>query len=381
MKPHLCHVFPAFGHGGPEVRTAILIGASADQFRHTVVSLNGELSGQSRVSNHEDVRFLEATTDGRSPGVRALSRLLGEIRPDLTLTYGWGGTDAIAAARLAGLRKIIHGEDGFLPDEANGQKFKRVLARRVLMRFASCLVCPSRNLVRIARRVWWLPQRKIVYLPNGVDTRRFTPGTAPELRERLGFRPGEVVIGTVGHLRAEKNQGRLLEAFAAVCRDRPAKLLLLGDGPLREDLAQRVQQLGLQGRVVFTGVVKDPSEHYRAMDVFALSSDTEQMPLALLEAMACGLPAVSTSVGDVADMVSPANRSRVTPLGREEEYAGALRGLVDSPELRLNLGRENRQRCVEEYDLGTSVEAYFRLYRAVLADGKHGAALLERSEA
>ena len=381
MKPHLCHVFPAFGHGGPEVRTAMLISASAGEFRHTVVSLNGELSGQSRVTNQEDVRFLDAAKEGRSPGLRAISRLLGEVRPDLTLTYGWGGTDAIAAARLAGLRKIIHGEDGFLPDEAGGQKFKRVLARRVLMRFAGCVVCPSRNLVGIARKVWWLPERKIVYLPNGVDTRRFTPGSAPVLRERLGFRPGEVVVGTVGHLRAEKNQGRLLEAFAATCRDRPAKLLLMGDGPLREDLAQRVQQLGLHGRVVFTGVVKDPAEHYRAMDVFALSSDTEQMPLALLEAMASGLPAVSTAVGDVADMVSAANRPQVRPLGQEKEYAAAVRELVDGAELRLQLGRENRQRCVEVYDQGSSAEAYFRLYRAVLTDGKPGGALLERSEA
>jgi glycosyltransferase involved in cell wall biosynthesis len=381
MKPHLCHVFPAFGHGGPEVRTAALIAASADAFRHTVISLNGELSGQSRVAGCEEVRLIDATRDGRGPGFRALSRLLGGLRPDLVLTYGWGGTDAIAATRLAGLRRLIHAEDGFLPDEAHGQKFKRLMARRVLLRLAGCLVCPSRNLVRIALGSWWLPTRKIVYLPNGIDTGRFAPGRSSAFREQLGFRPEDTVVGTVGHLRPEKNHARLLDAFAALAPGRSVKLLLLGDGPLREDLCRRACRADLRGRVVFTGIVKDPAEHYRAMDVFALSSDTEQMPLSLLEAMASGLPAVSTDVGDVRDMVCEANRTLVIPLGQEDRYAAALRELIDDSEARRRLGAANRQRCVEEYDLAAATEAYFRLYRDVLEGGQPRGHLLDRGEA
>ena len=373
-RPHLCHVFPAFATGGPEVRTALLIDASADEFRHTVVSLNGILSGRGRVLRGEAVRFLEAPRDGGQVGnALALGRLLKELKPDLVLTYGWGGTDAVAAARLAGFRRLVHTEDGFLPDEALGQKPKRVLVRRLFFRLPLRVVVPSRNLLRIATKIWWLPRRRVRYVPNGVDVGRFAP-RPPEVvaaaRKRLGCSPEEIVIGTVGHLREEKNQERLLRAFAAVAARRPARLLLIGDGPLREPLGKRAQELGVADRVVFPGVVSDTWEYYPAMDVFALSSDTEQMPIAVLEAMGTGRPVVSTDVGDVKDMVSAEGRRRVTPRGDDVAYTKALDELADDPGERALLGRANRAKCLAEYDVRTMVGAYLGLYREALGAGR-----------
>lgn len=369
MRPRLCHVFPAFATGGPEVRTALLIDASSDLFEHTVVSLNGDLSGRSRI-HAENVSFAAAPARRRFSFPSALARMLRDLRPDLVLTYGWGGIDAIAAARWSGFRRLIHGEDGFLPDEAQRQKFRRVMARRLLLRAPAYLVCPSHNLVRIATQTWWLPPRKVRLIPNGVDADRFAPASAEEIsaaRRRLGCKPEEIVIGTVGHLRSEKNQARLLRIFAALACQRPARLLLVGDGVLRPSLTQQAKEMGLADRVIFTGIALDPVDFYRAMDVFALSSDTEQMPIAVLEAMGMGLPVVSTDVGDVRRMVSDANRAYVVPLSREDLYADCLARLLDDAAARSALGAANRAKCLHDYSLTGMIQTYRELYGEILA--------------
>jgi glycosyltransferase involved in cell wall biosynthesis len=103
------------------------------------------------------------------------------------------------------------------------------------------------------------------------------------------------------------------------------------------------------------------------MDLFALSSDTEQMPIAVLEAMSAGLPVVSTDVGDVRDMVDATNRPYVTPLGDDKAYTLALRTLVCRPDERATLRRLNRSRCAETYGLHVMVDRYRRLYEEVLS--------------
>jgi glycosyltransferase involved in cell wall biosynthesis len=352
----------------------MLINASNGDFRHTVVSLSGHFGCGSLIRHRDAVSFVEAPRrTGRSFYPLALARMLRGLRPDLLLTYNWGAIEGVLAARLSGVRRVIHAEDGFGPDEVDRQKRRRVLARRVLLRAAARVVCPSRTLVRIATRVWRLPARSVRHIRNGVDATRFSPGraaTADAVRRRLGWTASESVVGTVGHLRGEKNHERLLRAFSTVAATRRAKLLIVGDGPRRERLGRRVRDLALEDRVVFTGAVSDPVDYYRAMDVFALSSDTEQMPIAVLEAMSVGLPIASTDIGDVGEMVSPVNRPYVVPVGRDDAYVGALTELVDNVGARARLGRANREKVLREYDDGTMIQAYCSLYREVLEVGR-----------
>src|SRR4051794_16618818 len=104
MTPHLCHVFPSFGTGGPEVRTALLINALDGEFRHSIVALDGNLAGQAPLERRGVVRLLPGPPRrGRWRYPLALARLLRSLAPHAVLTYGWGGTDGILAARLAGL--------------------------------------------------------------------------------------------------------------------------------------------------------------------------------------------------------------------------------------------------------------------------------------
>jgi glycosyltransferase involved in cell wall biosynthesis len=287
-------------------------------------------------------------------------------QPDLTLTYGWGGTDAIAAARLAGLRSIVHAEDGFLDDEVDQQKKRRQWARRLAFKAARSVVVPSLALCGVARRTWRLKAPRLRYIPNGIDVERFHPASSDERRlsrRSLGLEDHDVVVGIVGALRPEKNQLRLLRSFADVSHGRPeARLLIVGDGPLLGPLRSLAQERGITDKVIFSGQAADPAPLYRAMDILALSSDTEQMPLSVLEGMASALPVVSTDVGDVKEMVAVSNRTFVVARGDDALYGRSLSALIESPSMRATLGLENRQRCEAAFKWSQMLQAYIDLY-------------------
>ena len=368
-SPRVVHVFPAFSTGGPEVRTAVLINAMTE-FTHTIVSLNGDVSGRSRLDRPESIAFTSAVVPRGVMGLRALGHALRAERPNLIVTYGWGGTDAILGARLAGLPAPLHIEDGFLPDEALGQKRTRLQVRRLAFRLAAALVVPSRTLERIASAAWWLPSRSVHYFPNGVDIDRFAPASVTEAqtaRHALGVAPGEVVVGTVGMLRPDKNHARLIRVFHAATRQQAARLVIVGEGACRAALEQLARELGIGDRVIFTGAVVDPASCYRAFDVFALSSDTEQMPLSVLEAMASGLPVVSTDVGDVADMIVPPAGGRVSAREDDTKLEEHLALFCQDETRRRQVGSENRARAVAQFSLDRMIESYRRLFQQHLA--------------
>ncbi len=191
-------------------------------------------------------------------------------------------------------------------------------------------------------------------LPNGVDLARFA---AAGLRE--GVQP--VVIGTVAALRPEKNIARLIRALALLPAAVPARLVIVGDGPERAALEALAAAEGVGGQVEFVGHRTDPAPLYAGFDIFALSSDTEQMPLSVLEAMASGLPVAATDVGDVATMLDAANRPYV--VAREDAaLAAALASLAKRHDLRVALGGANRARAKVEFSEEGMVAAWADLF-------------------
>jgi glycosyltransferase involved in cell wall biosynthesis len=256
-------------------------------------------------------------------------------------------------------RKIphVHMEDGFGPEEADRQLPRRVWTRRLFLR-GSTVVLPSRKLFGIASGVWRLPAQRLIYVPNGVDCSRFQSGGVAQ--------PGEPVIGTVAALRAEKNLARLIDAFAKVAERRPARLVIVGDGPEMAGLRQKVDGLGLADRVTFAGNRRDPEVLLPTFSVFALSSDTEQMPLSVLEAMAAGLPLAATDVGDVRTMVSPENAPFVVAKDANA-LAGAIDALLERPDTAASVGAANARKARAEFDQSLMFAAYGRLF-----DGGHG---------
>ncbi len=369
---HLVHVFSTFAPGGPQMRVVNVLRSLPARFRHTILATNHDLSARAHLPADAPIEYLQAPR-AAGEGVRRgeLRRLLAEACPDLILTYNWGATDAILVNALRAVAPILHAEDGFGPDESEAQLARRVWARRLLLRFVEAVVVPSRNLEEIAHRTWWLPRRRVLYVANGIDVARFAPEGARGLRAALSIPEDAFVVGTVAHLRGEKNPLRLLRAFA---RGAPpgAHLVFVGEGPERAALETQARVLGVADRLRFAGFLADPAPAYRSFDLFALSSDTEQMPVSVLEAMGSGLPVLSTDVGDVRSMVAPANADCVTALGDEPAYVDALARLAADPVLRSRLGAANRTRCIAHYSLHQQNAAYLDLYER-FSSGRAGA--------
>jgi glycosyltransferase involved in cell wall biosynthesis len=137
--------------------------------------------------------------------------------------------------------------------------------------------------------------------------------------------------------------------------------VIAGDGPQRAELERLAGELGLAARVHFTGHLADPAALYRGLDVFALSSDTEQMPLSVIEAMAAGLPIAATDVGDVAAMVADENRAFVSPLD-DAALAKAIVALARDRALRDRVGSANRAKAEAEFGQSAMVAAWGRLF-------------------
>jgi glycosyltransferase involved in cell wall biosynthesis len=351
--PLVTHVFPTFTVGGAQVRFAALANHFGSEFRHIVVSLDGDVSCQERLDPLLDVAFpsVRAPKNAMLANTWRFRSLLRRWRPDVLVTGNWGAIE-FAIANLPPLTRHLHVVDGFGPEEPQGQIRRRVLVRRLVLTHGRVIV-PSRNLQRIAIEVWRLPSRVVTYVPNGIDLIRFTPPQR-ELR-------AEPVIGTVAALREEKNVGRLIRAFATVTRETPARLIIAGDGPERTSLTSLASNLGIADRVTFAGHREDTPTLYAEFDLFALTSDTEQMPLSVIEAMASGLPVVATDVGDVRDMLAPENRGFVCSLS-DAAVTDSLLRLLKSWGARIRVGLANRAKAEQDYDQAAMFAAWRALW-------------------
>ena len=352
----LLHVFSTFAVGGPQVRFCTLAERLGPSLHHDIVAMDGNLACRERLAPQVSAGFpgLDINKGDTFGNVRRFWQVLRARRPDLLVTYNFGAIEW-ALANLLARRPHVHIEDGFGPEERSRQIPRRVWLRRLALRRATVAV-PSRTLWRVATDVWRLDYTRVRYLPNGIFLPRFAAGG-----DRPNWPGTGPVIGTVAALRAEKNLARLLHAFALVSREIPARLVIVGDGPERPALEALATTLGIAGAVHFAGHLTEPAAAYRGFDIFTLSSDTEQMPLAVLEAMAAGLPVAASGVGDVASMLAEANRPFVTALD-PPALAAALKTLLERPELRRALGAANRARAERDYDEAAMVRGYATLF-------------------
>jgi glycosyltransferase involved in cell wall biosynthesis len=329
------------------------------RYRHIVLALDQVTSAAERFARDVDYGLVELKIDKRQQARNILRfrGVIAQIHPDLMLTYNWGAVDWGMANAIFPLCRHVHFEDGFGPDEFAGQKRRRILGRRYGLRRAERIVVPSRLLERIALETWKLPPDRVAFVPNGVDLARFATPPDRSLLATLGIARHELVVGTVAPLRPEKDLGRLIRAFASVRASRPVRLVIVGDGSERARLVDEVWRLGLESRIVFAGSTNTPERYLGLFDLFAMSSETEQMPIAVLEAMAAGLPIASVDVGDVGAMVCAANRVHVVPKN-DSALAGAISALLADAPLRDRLGAGNRERAYAHYDQETMFQEH-----------------------
>ena len=364
MAVRILHCHSTFALGGKEARAVRLMNAFGDCAEHSVLSsVPGQLSARDAIDRRVAVEFPnDAPSLTGRPSPLRLAKLARYMRGfDLVLTYNWGAFDAVMARRLFGGPPLVHHEDGFNEDEAAERKPARNRYRRFGLPAAHALVVPSERLERIARTEWRKPAERI---PNGIAVERYATPPSADI-PGLESRPGELVIGTVAGLRSVKNVPRLVRAVAGMSA-KNVRLVIVGSGPESERIAGEARRLGISDRLVMPGFLPDPARWIGRFDIFALSSDSEQAPISLIEAMAAGLPAVSTEVGDVDSMLAPDNLPLVVAREDEAAFSAALDSLVERPDLRKAIGRANREKAAD-FDEAAMIARYARLYGEAMA--------------
>ncbi|PJG49887.1 glycosyl transferase family 1 [Sphingobium sp. LB126] len=367
-QPRFLHVHGSFSLGGKEARAVRLMNLWGDRAHHSIVSAAPHLmSARDALDPATPVDFPDPPPLAGKPSLgrfKAIAEFLAQY--DLILSYNWGAMDAVMAhrihARSLALPPLIHHEDGFNADEAGGLKPQRNLYRRLALRRAHALVVPSIRLEGIARTVWRQPPAKVHLIRNGIDTARYAQPPVPGAIPALNRTPGKLLVGTLAGLRPVKNIPRLVRAVAPH-RDR-LQLVVVGEGPERDAILAEASAHEIDD-LCMAGFMHEPWRFIGLFDIFALSSDSEQFPISLIEAMAAGLPIASMDVGDVANMVAPENRAFVVP--DDAALASALGALSADEVLRRRLGEANRFRARRDFTEDAMVDAYARLYGEALS--------------
>lgn len=317
------------------------------------------------------VTCLVAIGDRPSPAdlqaFKALDRAIRSFAPDLVHAHGLRA--AWLARPVAYLRRLplvvtYHATlDG-------GGSFRRALTiwlERLTARWTAQSIAVS-ELVRtnILARVG-LPPETVRTILNGADLPAQSPrADRQEIRRALGLPLHGTVVATIARLAPQKDLPTLLRAAARVVNACDAHFLVAGDGPLRRELALTAHGLGLNGRVHFLGQRDDIPDLLHAADLFALSSAYEGAPLAVIEALAAGLPVVATAVGGLPELVPDGQTGYLVPAGDHQALADRLLALIANPDLRLRLGEQARSWAASRLGPEGMINATHRLYESVL---------------
>ncbi len=301
---------------------------------------------------------------GLAARLRALVRSRGV---QLIHAHNTGAAFYAGLAGLASRRPLVTTLHGSSYDMDRG--FHRLTRLDALM--SRRVVCVSNEAREVSRRQDKVPGRKLRIIYNGVDLERFParPGQKRRVRRELGLDPEAPVVISVGRLSAEKDCRTLFRALALAADEHPGLVLLMvGDGPRGKSYREAAREMGLGRRVRFLGNRRDVPRLLEAADIFALASLSEGVSIAILEAMAAGLPVVATAVGGTPEVVRHRLTGILVPPRRPGELARALARLAADPDRAGRMGRSGRELVERRFSLQAMVGAYAGLYREVLGD-------------
>jgi glycosyltransferase involved in cell wall biosynthesis len=309
----------------------------------------------------------------KRPGLRLgsigrLESLLRELGPDVVHSHHIGALFYSGpAARRARVPLVVHTEHG----QYYGARRRTRWLGRLAGWHAARFWCVSPTIAAEAEAYRIVPRRKIQVVPNGIDLDRFRArDDAGRVRQSVGIPPGAPTIGTIGRVCEIKRQDLLIRAFQQVrSRVEDAHLLIVGDGPWMGLLRGLVAGLNLADRVHFAGYQPHPERYLQAMDVFSLTSQSEGMPLTILEAWAACVPVVATRVGGVPELVEDGRTGVLVDFDDVSALAQALGDLLADTDLTRRLCEAGRDR-VEPLSLKHMADAYQNHYLELLGRGR-----------
>ncbi len=357
-KIHIVYIIYSFSTGGMEKVIATLISNTCESYAHTIVCLTH--SGRFEALLPEGIRVISMN---KPPGnslifLFRLARLLRSLAPDIVHTLNWAGMDGVIAARLAGIKNIVHGEHGWGMEDPYGQNPKRVWIRRLLSFFVREYICVSRQIQD------WLNSTIRVSSPvnlihNGVDTDQYCPGQRKDKQDFFH-------VGIVGRLDPIKDHATLIRAFQSIEDKIPeARLSIIGDGPERSRLEGMAEG---DSQIIFLGDRPDVADLLKSLDVFVLSSLSEGISNTILEALAAGLPCIVTNVGGNPAIVTDQGNGRLFAPGDWKTLAQYLMDYYNHPETRAAHGRAGREKVMKNFSVEAMIHGYIQVWKRIVQE-------------
>ncbi len=363
----IAHVLSSFGLGGQERVAAELARLQTNAGGHTVLAVSLALPPEGPSAEAFRDAGVVATTiaKGRGFDPSLPLRIAAHFRRERVDVVHTHNPQALIygapAARLCGA-VAIHTKHGMNPDRA-----RRLWLRRLSARWLHAYVAVSPALATVALKNRECDSSSLHVVSNGVDVARFVPDRLARraVRAELGIPQEAWVVGTVGRLAPEKNQAMIVDSMASLLGER-RHLVIVGDGPERDALRARIDAIGLGRYVHMTGARSDVQRLFAAFDAFTLSSLTEGLPLVMLEAMATGLPVVSTAVGGIPDLVEHGLTGLLVDVGDRPGLTRHFARLSMDELLSRRMGEAGRQHVLRSYSVDRTAKEYGALYVAAL---------------
>jgi glycosyltransferase involved in cell wall biosynthesis len=354
---HLAVYTDATAWGGAEVVLGTLLESLGPHV--CVVVLGSDLALISRLAGcREGASTLQLPRMSTKRDIRAMWRFrrsLVRLRPDilqLNLQVPSASRFAVAVAVTIPRLRVIVVEHLAMPIASPfGRWLKRVTSRRL-----AAHVAVGERAAREVEAVAKLPARSVATVRNGVRVPAGPSGPATG--------PGPPILGTIARLGEQKGIDDLLRAAAELP---DARVVVVGDGPLREKLSELAEALGVADRVSWTGWVDDPASLLARFDIFVLPSRFEGLPLVILEAMLAAVPVVATDVGSVAEAIDDGRTGLLVPASDPAALAAAIRGLLDDPVAARRLADAARQVAGEHFTASAMADRYDALYEQVMS--------------
>jgi glycosyltransferase involved in cell wall biosynthesis len=376
MRRKVLHVIYSLYRGGAErVIETQLLGADRRRFEYLVCSITGGGDMIDRMSNAgARVFLLGKRRRGDMTAVTKLANLIRHEHVDLLHLHTapgmfWGTLAQIASGTGVPIVRTEH--NPYSPQDLPAA-FRWVFPR--FTRRASRVICVSGRVRQsFADRFPELAE-KFVEVPNGIrlqDYEKLPPRA--ECRAQFKLLPGAKLLGTVGRMVPVKNHRLLIEALFRVRQTVPdVHLAIIGEGNLRDSLAAYAADLDLSECVSLVKETQKIDSFYGAIDIFCLSSNSEGMPLTLLEALASGVPVVSTEVGGIPEIIENGKTGYLVPKGSAEEMAKRIVDLLQNPSKAAELALNGRNMVHERFPAEKMIQATEAVYEEVLAKAAPG---------
>jgi glycosyltransferase involved in cell wall biosynthesis len=366
-RSRVLHILANLGTGGAE-RMAAHIATRLDPQRFDVAVLSiskplGTDIEQSLADAGIKVFYLGKSLGFDYRTYAKLHRVLREFHPDIVHTHVHVLRYALPSMLFLKPAVMLHTVHNLAEQEVEprGRWLQKFAFKRGVIP-----VAVAQEVAASLTRLYKIPPCAVV--GNCIPTEQYAFPKTPraEWRAAAGFKEADVLFGCVARFAPQKNHTLMLQAFAqGPARDPRAHLVLSGAGELLEAAKAQANSLGLSDRIHFLGVRTDIPDVLAALDVFVLSSDFEGNPLSVIEAMAAGLPAVSTAAGGVPELIENGKQGFVVPVRDVDGLAKSMTLLLQNKKMRETMGAAAARRATDNFDISVMIKAYQQLYETL----------------